>query len=99
MTNWTVPRYPGAAVRIVALRRGEEIGDVRIQHYGNNVRVAAFLPGRVVELPGDTPKTEPENYAWYPVPDRARRADEVFDCYLDQAKADGWVVVAGRTDG
>lgn len=88
--NWGKAKYPGDAVRIAALRRGDELGDVRIMHYGHNVQVAAFLPGRDVLLEGDTPKTEPENYCWFPVPEREARANKVFGLYVAQAKQDGW---------
>lgn len=87
--TWTTAKYPGDAVRITMIRRGNEIGDVRIQHYdvAGRVRVGSFLPGCVVESPGDTPKTEPEKHEWC----RTRaHADLVFDQYVGQAQAEGW---------
>lgn len=84
---WTEPKYPGDAVRILQLKRGDEIGDVRIQHYGEKVRVASFLPGVAVCLPGDTPKTEPERSVWC-VNNFA--ADALYDQYVQDAYADFW---------
>ena len=59
------PKYPGAAIRTARLvwpSTGEH-GEVRLMDYGGDsktrYRVAAFCPGHVVELPGDTPKVEP----------------------------------------
>jgi hypothetical protein len=92
MPDWTEPKYPGDAVRITMLERngpfGEEIGDVRIQHYGaGKFRVAMFVPGIVIELPGDTPKTEPEFHQWHIDKDVA---DEIFDEYVKCAIEGGW---------
>jgi hypothetical protein len=62
--------YPGAAVKITQLQQDStgDFGDVRIMDYGKDsrtrYRVAAFCPGVIVDLPGDTPKTEPENDQW-----------------------------------
>jgi hypothetical protein len=86
---WSTPQYPGDSVRITRLRRKDEIGDVRIQVYTETaVRVATFLPGVSVCLEGDTPKTEPERSAWV-VP---RLADRLFDRYVSEARADGWLI-------
>lgn len=90
---WDAPKHPGDTVRGVLLRRGDEIGDVRIMSYsqaqeGMQVRVAAFLPGHTVELPGDTPKTEATLDCWHTTRAGANRA---YDAYLAQALADGWV--------
>lgn len=89
---WTEAKYPGDAVRIELLRRGDEIGDIRIQDYNERLtqayRVAAFLPGVDVCLPGDTPKTEPDKHQW----DLSKReADAHFDRFLAEAHRDGWV--------
>ena len=87
---WTKPAYPGDAVRMQMLRRRDEIGDVRIQDYGDSkLCVAAFLPGSPVQLPGDTPKTEPNWSRWRYTKDSA---DTSFDVYLAAARADGWEV-------
>lgn len=90
MPLWTEAKYPGDAVRIRMLRRGDELGDVRIQQYSvtpQSVRVAKFLPGNEVFLPGDTPKTEPEQDEWC---SSSWRADEVFDRFVQDAYNDGW---------
>lgn len=87
MTAWTEPKWPGDAVRIVLLARGDEIGDVRIQQYGEHYCVATFLPGRPVCSPGDTPKTEPEESRWFT---KKRTANLIFDQFERRARADGW---------
>ncbi len=88
--GWGKPDYPGASVKIAYMVRGEEMGDVRIQHYGpNKYRVGSFLPGVSVCLPGDTPKTEPEVCAWFNEPNFADRA---FDEHVGAAKRQGWTV-------
>lgn len=88
---WTKPKYPGDAVRILMLYRGEgrdaEIGDIRIQDYGKSVRVGTFLPGDSVCLPGDSPKTEPEKSEWCT---SSWQADAQFDNYVQDAYAEGW---------
>lgn len=84
---WTEPRYPGDPVRILELYRGDFLGDIRIQHFGESVRVASFLPGVVVVSPGDTPKVEPEKAEWCT---SSYRADEVFDKYVQEAYEDHW---------
>lgn len=63
---WTEAKYPGDAVRILMLYRRDErgrieLGDIRIQDYGNVLRVGAFLPGECECSPGDTPKTFPRS--------------------------------------
>lgn len=86
---WLKPQYPGDAVRMRLFVRGDEIGDVRIQDYGQDrYRVGTFLPGMPVFLPGDTPKVEPELSRWvYSKAD----ADAVFDTYAAKAVlCDGW---------
>lgn len=88
MTDWSKPSYPGDTVRITRMRRGDELGDVRIQFYGPDaVRCAAFLPGYCVSLPGDTPKVEPEIAAWW---NSKVEADACFDNTVADALADGW---------
>lgn len=89
--GWTKPAQPGGAVRITYLERAQELGDVRIQQYDRKYRVAAFLPGVSVFLPGDTPKTEPEVSQWCAFPDFADRA---FERLVIQAAGDGWMVRA-----
>lgn len=84
---WAEPRYPGDTVRIMELKRGDEIGDIRIQHYGENVRVGMFLPGRIIDNPGDTPKVEPERCEWFP---NNFAADAKFDDYVQRAFENGW---------
>jgi len=87
MSLWTEPKYPGDAVRILLLKRGDETGDVRIQQYGRQALVATFLPGHSFCCPGDTPKTEPECSEWCT---NSFRADEVFDTYVAKAYEEGW---------
>jgi hypothetical protein len=90
MAGWTKPKHPGDAVRITMLRRGNELGDVRIQHYGRTVRVASFAPGYETCFPGDTPKMNPDNSEWFDASEQAR-ADDQLNAYVEQAKADGWI--------
>lgn len=85
---WAAARYPGDAVRVQYLQKGEEIGDIRIQRYNEvSFRVATFLPGNAVCLPGDTIKVEPERSEWAPT---KVRADALFDKFVVDASADGW---------
>lgn len=88
-TGWTEPKYPGDMVRRTDLDWPStgELGVVGIQHYGKNLRVASFCPGRVVELPGDTPKTEPNCEFWT---DNPEQADAWFDLYVKRLQEDGW---------
>lgn len=97
--GWTEAKYPGDSVRVTYLEWPStgEIGDVRIQTYvvgsdGKNFRVAGFLPGRTVELPGDTPKTEPSCEFWT---DNPEQADSWFALYVKRAQEDGWRVRNG----
>ena len=85
---WTTPRYPGDAVRILMLKRGDELGDIRIQFiHDNSVKVCAFLPGEAECSPGDTPKVWPEKFKFARfVPE----ADALFDEYVQEAFAAGW---------
>ncbi len=101
---WVTPKYPGDSARITYLSRGDEIGDVRIQDYGDlsvrrQYRVATFLPGNESMSPGDTPKMEPEKSQWFDHHDRAA-ADRLFDAYVVEAQLAGWVrtTVTGRRE-
>lgn len=91
MTAFSQPKYPGDAVLLQQFSRGEEIGDVRIMDYSDGCktrfRIACFLPGISVFLPGDTPKTESERDCWRNSEAAARR---VFGIYCRGAKQDGW---------
>lgn len=87
MIAFSKPQYPGDAVLLQQLTRGEEIGDVRIQQYGQKLRVGTFLPGVDVSNPGDSPKTEPERSVWRNTENAARR---VFGIYCRGAERDGW---------
>jgi len=81
--------YPGAPVLLAAFRREDEEGDVRVQQYDDsNFRVGTFLPGVVIDLPGDTAKVEPEISQWVKTLSEAR---EVFDRYVQQARQAGWL--------
>ena len=57
-------------------------------------RVAAFCPGRVVELPGDTPKVEPEADIWCVTLDDA---SAWFELYVDRERRDGWKLARTTT--
>lgn len=86
--KWTKPKYPGDAVRIVYLTQNENIGDVRIQHYGvGKYKVAAFVPGHSFCYPGDTPKVEPEIYEWY---ENVTAVNNAFDRILAGVIKNGW---------
>lgn len=86
--------YPGAPVLLTRFVRGEEIGDVRVQDYGelnkvgSQYKVGQFLPGIVECPPGDTPKVWPEVHQYCGTWDEA---SDVFVRYVEQAKAAGWV--------
>lgn len=84
------PRYPGYAIRIVYLRRGEETGDVRLEWYSDeSYRVAAFVPGRMTCVTeGDTPKMEPEWHEWV---GSLTMAEHEFYYRIARCKADGWI--------
>jgi len=82
---WTDPQYPGDAVRLLSLKRGDEIGSIRIQHYGDFVKVGSFLPG-VVD-PEDSSKVWPEKSTFYVFGDPA---DGKFDEYVQEAYAALW---------
>jgi hypothetical protein len=87
------PEYPGASictVRMIWPSTGE-LGEVRLMDYGSGskkrYRVAAFCPGRLVELPGDTPKVEPEADNWCTTLDDAKAW---LGLYVDRERRDGW---------
>lgn len=92
--SWKAAKYPGDSVREIRLKKGREIGDVRIQDYSETsrqkpcYRVASFLPGNLVESPGDTPKVEPEHSTWE---NDAGEANIRLHMFLEAAQADGWV--------
>lgn len=86
--GWTKPAFPGDAVRFMSLRRDGEIGDVRIQQYApDKNRVGTFLPGVLVELPGDSPKMEPDRSQWC---NSATVADVVFNEFVRAAFEARW---------
>lgn len=86
------PSYPGAPVLLTDMRRGSELGDIRVQDFGETVtggryKVCQFLPGIVECSPGDTPKVWPEIHQIVTTLDEA---GEVFARYVEQAHAAGW---------
>ena len=87
------PEYPGESIRTVRMvwPSTGELGEVRLMDYGSGskkrYRVAAFCPGRVVELPGDTPKVEPEADNWC---ETLADASAWFGLYVDRECRDGW---------
>lgn len=88
---WDEPKHPGDSVRITSMRRGDEIGDIRIQWYEDKVMVATYLPGRLTPLiEGDTPKVEPECSAWFTLPGSRNHANNKFDAWVDNARTVGW---------
>lgn len=91
---WTEAKYPGDAVRILMLKRGHgremELGDIRIQDYGDFVKVGTFLPGETECSPGDTPKTWPEKHEIFRGDNQTDLADAEFDKYVQEAYAAGW---------
>jgi hypothetical protein len=92
MSTWSEPKYPGDTVRQTMLTRGDELGDVRIQHYGKSVRVASFLPGEYVHVLGDTPKVAPDaGEEWHPIEDKAK-ANFAFSQMVHIANLDGWLL-------
>jgi len=87
MSIWSEPRYLGDMVRrIVLLRRGQ-IGVVCIQQYNNSVRVASFLPGKLIALTDDLMCIQPELAEWV---GSQHRADELFDTYVGYAYDAFW---------
>ena len=95
------PEYPGASVRTTRLVWSStgELGEVRLMDYGSGskkrYRVAVFCPGRVVELPGDTPKVEPEADIWCGAFSDANR---YFELYVDREHRDGWKKISKARD-
>lgn len=86
--EFTDPAYPGDAVLRADLVRDNVIGDVRVQWYGDKaLRVGSFLPGVVIDLPGDTPKIEPERSEWAATREAAARE---YVWQLVRALRDGW---------
>ena len=94
------PEYPGASIRTFRMVRPStgERGEVRLMDYGSDsktrYRVAAFCPGRIVELPGDTPKVEPEADIWCVTLDDA---SAWFELYVDRERRDGWKLARTTT--
>lgn len=87
---WGPWKYPGDAVLVERLVKDGEIGEIIVQRYAQfSMCVACFLPGRYVQVEGDTPKTEPELQAWAKT---HGGADRLFDAYLARALADGWAL-------
>lgn len=92
---WTEPRYPGDTILIVHLVKGDELGDVRVQWYGNGLtaqpddklKVGSFTPGYDECSPGDTPKFWPDKSEWFNDRDAASRQ---LVQYLIAAFRDGW---------
>lgn len=91
---WTKPAHPGDAVYRQLLAWGApptEFGDVRIMDYGTSnkprYRVACFCPGVEVDLPGDTPKMEPECDQWCAT---VSEANSWFELFVDREHRDGW---------
>ncbi len=86
--KWSEPKYPGDAVRCTMLQRDNELGDVRIQHYGVGCyMVAAYLPGYETSSPGDTPKMNPDKHQWV---ETAEGANGWFEQYVRGAMREGW---------
>lgn len=87
MALWTEPKWPGDSCRELMLVRGDEVGSIRIQHYGNSLLVACYLPGICHVYPGDTPKMEPDVSEWCT---SSYTADLLFDRYVALAYNDLW---------
>ena len=79
---WTETKRPGDVVRRLDLRRGREIGSVRIQQHRTYLTVGLFVPGR-----GEPPHKWPEKHRDVIVSDDA---DACFDNYVQEAYAAGW---------
>lgn len=96
------PKYPGDAIHTTRFEwpGTGELGDVRIMDYGVGsklrYRVACFCPGREVELPGDTPKVEPECDHWT---NDIITALEWYKLYISREIRDGWTVIADEDNG
>lgn len=89
----TKAMYPGDSVECTIVERGpdgQEGGDIRIQEYSpDNFRVGSFLPGIVVQHPGDSHKVEPERSEWC---NSLNEAATVYRQFIAEAIADGWKV-------
>ena len=87
----TEAKYPGDSILTLRLRRGNELGSVRVQDYGQvtseRYEVGGFLPGEADCMPGDTPKVWPEQSEW-------TNDHSLAYCYLylfaGRALLDGW---------
>lgn len=84
---WTEAKYPGDTVRVMWLTKGTEFGSVRIQHFGEFVKVGAFTPGAEECPDGDTLKVWPNEWETFT---ENFSADGRFDDYVQRAFADGW---------
>lgn len=85
-------KHPGDSIMTLRLRRGNELGSIRVQDYGeatmsHRYKVGAFLPGKFQDLPGDTPKVWPEVDQWT---SDIRLARCFFYLLASRALVDGW---------
>jgi hypothetical protein len=98
MIDWRKqPRYPGDTIAEVPIYRASEQGFVCVHHFETFLMVSTFVPGRMIQLPGDTPKTEPELSDTFEVEDRTG-AEQCFDRYLRDAQDAGWVIPLSTGD-
>lgn len=82
------PKYPGDTILCQDFKRGDEYGSVRVQWYNDrSYCVGTFLPGNYVELPGDTPKVEPEKSSFRRGPGQAFAE---FKRFCHRALKDDW---------
>lgn len=93
---WSAPRRPGDTVRIEYLKRGDEIGNIRIQDYMDSIKtkyrykIGSFLPGEIQESSGDTPKVWPEKHK---VSASVAQSNKQFNQYVNSAICDdGWII-------
>lgn len=91
---FSTPKYPGDTVKLVQFKRGDEIGDVRVQDYQGTMKpgigrykVGTFLPGVTECSPGDTPKIWPEKSLYTHTPEEA---EIVLAQYTLLALGEGW---------
>ena len=90
MTTSTRFNYPGEGVRVQSMTHeaADLFGCVVIQRYAaDRFRVGTFLPGVTEIVPGDSPKTEPEQCCWF---DDIKWANWAFESYVQDAKRNGW---------